>query len=202
LGEEEEVMKYLTPDLLARFRSLDDSVAEAASAEWQRQCEAYNKHLKEIRTDLSPGVRRLLRRHQFHDAKVLTMASDEVPHFSFFLEMNEPTEEGGKKRLELRYRLVGGVGKGYEMVEHNVLAGDGKPFGWWLYDEFDVNKGDVPAMTHSILFTGGGEIRLTFYSVNCRRLDFFSHPTDEQGVVDSKLAGGWTPLKKDTLTTI
>jgi len=81
-------MKYFTPDLLARFRSLDDAVAEAASVEWQHQCEAYTKHLKEIRLDLSSGARRVLRRYQFHDAKVLTIASDDVPHFSFFLEID------------------------------------------------------------------------------------------------------------------
>lgn len=187
-------MKYMTPELLARFRSLDDSIAEAASAEWERRCEAYNEHLEEIRGSLSRGSRRLLR-YQFHDAKVRTMAADEVPHFSFFISLPDPTERGGRKHLELRYRLVGGIGKGYERLQHKELEGDGKPFGWWLYDEFDLSEGSVPAMTHSILFTGGQEIRLTFFSVSCRRLDFFSLPTNDEGVVDPKVVGEWIPLK-------
>ena len=187
-------MKYMTPELLSRFRSLDDSVAEAASAEWERQCEAYLQRLKETRTNLSPATRRLLR-YQFHDAKVLTMAADEVPHFSIFIELTDPAEREGKKRLELRYRLVGGAGKGYEWLQHKELAGDGRPFGWWLYDELELSEGNGPAMTHSILFTGGQEIRLTFFSVSCRRLDFFSLPTNDEGVIDPKVAGKWTPLK-------
>jgi hypothetical protein len=87
----------LTPDLLARFRSLNDDIAEAASAEWERQCQAYNQHLKEIRPHLSRGARRLLRSFPFHDAKVLALAADDAPHFSLFLELNEPAEK--KKRM-------------------------------------------------------------------------------------------------------
>jgi hypothetical protein len=195
LGEEEKVMKYMTSDLLARFRSPDDAVAEAASAEWQRQGDAYLQHLKEIRPNLASGARRLLR-YSFHDAKVLTMAADDVPHFSFVLELDDPVGRGGKKCLELKYRLVGGPGKGFDMVQHKELAGDGKQFGWWLYDEFDLSAGDIPVTTHSILFTGGWELQLRFFSVRSRRLDFFSLPADERGLVDPKLEGGkWAPLK-------
>lgn len=171
-------MNYLTPDLLARFRSLDDEVAEAASAEWERRCEAYNQHIKAIRAHLSRGARRLLRCCSFHDAKVLALAADDALHFSLLLERNKPGEREGKQRLELRYRLAGGVAKGYEIHRHEALSGDGKPFGWWLYDELDVAKGDVPAMRHSILFTGGYELRLTFFAVSCRRLDFLALPVD------------------------
>jgi hypothetical protein len=165
----------MTP-ICSRFRSLDDEIAEAASVEWERRCEAYNQHLKEIRDHFSRGARRLLRCYPFHDAQVVALAADESRHFSLFLELDEPAERENKKRLELRYRLVGGTAKAYEIHRHEALSGDGKPFGWWLYDELDVANGEIPAMTHSILFTGGYELRLTFFAVNCRRVDFLSVP--------------------------
>jgi len=189
-------MKYMTPDLLAQFRSENDDIADAAAAEWDRQCEAYIAHLKEVRPSLSPGARRLLRHYNFHDAKMTALAADDVPHFSIFVELDDPAEPDGKKNLELRYRLVGGPPQGFEVKKHEALVGDGRPFGWWLYDEFDVSTGDVPAMTHSILFTGGYEIRLTFFSVSCRRLDFLSLPADENGLGSPKVAGQWASLKE------
>jgi hypothetical protein len=187
-------MKYMTPDLLARFRSPDDDVADAADSEWERQAKAYTQHLREIRKDLTGGVRRLLR-YNLHDAKVLTMAVDEVPHFSLFLELDEPGEPDGKKRLELRYRLVSSVKKSLSITRHEALIGDGKPLAWWLYDEIDMLQGEVPALTHSILLTGGYEIRLTFFGVSIRKLDFFSLPSHEAGEADPKIAGQWKSLR-------
>jgi hypothetical protein len=191
---EEEAMKYMTPELLARVRSLDDSVAEAARDEWQERCEVYNRRLKEIRGEFSSGVRRLMR-FNFHDAKVKGMAGDEAPHFSLFLELSDPSQPSGKKDLEIRYRLVGGMGTGFEVLRHRELREDGAPFRWWLYDELDISDGKIRAMTHSILFSGGWEIRLTFYSVSCRRLDFLSLPMDEESIIDPKVAGKWASLK-------
>ena len=49
-------MKYMTPELLARFRSENDDIADAAAEEWDRQCEAYREHLKTIRASLSRGA--------------------------------------------------------------------------------------------------------------------------------------------------
>ncbi len=124
------------------------------------------------------------------------LAADDVPHFSIFVELDGQAEPDGKKNLELRYRLVGGLLKGFEVKKHEALVGDGRPFGWWPYDEFDVSTGDVPAMTHSILFTGGYEIRLTLFSVSCRRLGFLSLPAAENGFGNPKLAGQLASLKE------
>jgi hypothetical protein len=187
-------MKFLTPDLITRFRSEDDAVAEPAALEWERQGEAYRRHLKAIRAALSPGARSLLKRYYLHDAKVLALTIDETPHFSIFLELDAPAEPDGKKRLELRYRLVGGARRGYDLAIHPALAGDGAPLGWWLYDEMDVTAGDVPAMTHNILFTGGYEVRLTFFAVSCRRLDFVSLPRDGEGAADVQRIERWARL--------
>ena len=181
-------MKFFPPDLIARTRSDDDAVADDASVEWDRQCKAYNQHLQAIRPRLSRGARRLLRNRHLHDAKVLTIAVDEVPRCSLFLQLDDPDTPAGKKFHELRYRLVGGPGRGLEWLRHKELAGDGKPLGMWLYDEMDVVEGNYNLMTHSILLTGGWEVRLTFVGVTSRRLDFLSLPTDEEGVTAVLLA--------------
>jgi hypothetical protein len=183
-------MKYMTPDLLAKFRSQDDDVADAAAAEWEKQCDAYKNHLKEIRNILSPGARRLLHRN-FHDAKVLTLATDdEMEHCSIFLEFDDPDNPKLKKSLELKYRLVSG-GQGFALTKHPAVD-DGKELGWWLYDEFDVTPGDVPIMTHSILLTGGWEICLKFFRVSSCPTNIWSFDTTE-GIIDPKRTGIWKP---------
>jgi hypothetical protein len=39
-------MKYFKPELLARYRSLDDGVAEAAAEEWEQAVVAYRRRLR------------------------------------------------------------------------------------------------------------------------------------------------------------
>ena len=176
-------MKYMTPDLIARFRSENDDVAEPAAEEWERRCEAYRTHWKAIREELPKSVRRLLARCSLHDARVLAVAAEEKPYFSIFLDLESPADPRDK-RLELRYRLAGGVRKGLRLVKHPALAGDGKPLAWWLYDEFDVSEGPVPVFTHSILLTGGYEFQLTFFALSCRRLNFLFPALNAEGEVD------------------
>ena len=118
-----------------------------------------------------------------HDARVLAIAADENPHFSIFLELENPADPRDR-RLELRYRLAGGMRRGLRLVKHAALVGDGKPLAWWLYDEFDVSQGPVPAFTHSILLTGGYEFQLTFFTLSCQRLNFLFSAVNAQGEVD------------------
>ena len=173
----------MTPELIARFRSEDDDIAEAAAAEWERRGEKYRTRLQAIRGELPKSVRRLLGRHALHDARVLAIAADANPHFSIFLELENPADPRDR-RLELRYRLAGGMRKGLRLVKHSALAGDGKPLAWWLYDEFDVSEGPVPAFTHSILLTGGYEFQLTFFALSCRRLNLLFPAVNAEGEVD------------------
>jgi hypothetical protein len=81
----------------------------------------------------------------------------------------------------LRYRLVGGIKTGLKLSKHPSLAGAGKAFGWWLYDEIDLAKrGRRPTVAHSILFTGGHEVRVTFTTVTASHVRFFL----PQGLLD------------------
>src|SRR5215210_5284505 len=120
-------MKYMTPAILARSRSQDDTVAEVAIADWEQACARYNNYLERIQSSFPRSVRKLLQPNSnLHDAKVLTMTADEVAHFSFFLEVSNPHKQQ-VKYLELRYRLVGEIKRAFRLTKHPDLAGDGKP---------------------------------------------------------------------------
>jgi hypothetical protein len=170
-------MKYFTPALLVRFGSTNDATADAAQDEWERAHAAYLNHLKAIRPQLPRSVRGLLRRYYLHDAKVLTMAIDETPCFSLFLQLSNPANVLDRY-IELTYRLSGRIKPGLRVIRHVSQAGEGKPFGWWLYDEIDVLKGGpVATLTHSILFTAGCELQLHFSGFRSRRLRQLMFPT-------------------------
>jgi hypothetical protein len=156
-------MNYLTPELVARSRSEDETIAEAAGADWERACEEYNQRVDALRPKLPKGVRTLLDRLYLHDARVLALAVEEAPVFSIFLQLDNPP----KKLVELKYSLAAPP----KLLRHTSLAGDGKPLQWWLYDEIDVlEEGPVSVIKHSILLTGGWELQLLFSNLRCKRL--------------------------------
>lgn len=165
-------MKYMTPELISRTRSTDEDAADRAWHEWEAVGRAYRKHLRSIRNDLPPGVRRL-RKLDLHDARVLTMASDLVRHFSLIVELDGEGEPAGR-RFELRYQLVGHVEHAVKFAKHPVLAGDGRPMSRLLYDEIESHQAALPPgeFTHCLLFTGGCELQVTFTALAIRRLRF------------------------------
>jgi hypothetical protein len=148
-------MKFFTPDLLFRFGSEDDATADAANEEWERANDKYLQRLQKIRHLLPRGARSLLRNHCLHDARVVMLGVPEGHRvISLLLELDTPRDQG----LLLRYDLQ----KPPALLKHAELAEIGTPLEW-LYDEFDVAKPvQRPVFTHSILFTGGRELRLTF----------------------------------------
>lgn len=177
-------MKYFTLDLLARFGSTDDAIADAAHREWDAVHEAYLERLRAIRTRLPKSVRNVLKSFCLHDAKVLTMTFDEKPFFSIFLEIRNP----GKPRdrfLELRYRVTSRP----VFSRHRPVLEDGAPFRWWLYDEMDVTDENRYEFTHSILFTGGYELQLFFTALSISRpkWTFFPRSTADSEKVEQEL---------------
>lgn len=164
-------MKYMTSDLLARIRSPETAVAEAALAEWQESCDRYNRHVEDIQAGLPRAARKLLSpRFNLHDARVVTLAVDEAPLLSIYVERDNPSHPGDRY-LELRYRLAGDRGAALKLTKHAALAADGRPLGWWLYDEFEVvREGQITTFAHSILFTGGIELKVLFFSLGCQRV--------------------------------
>ena len=148
-------MKYFTPDLLAECRSPGPEVAEAAAAKWQRRAEAYRRRLQTICPRLPPGVRRLLRSVALHDAHLLsTNVADKRGRKQFFLSFRL-SGRGGQAGVQLRYD---GVKRVTVALHDPHAAGDAELFA--LYDEFDVLADNT--LTHSLLLTGGVEIRVRF----------------------------------------
>jgi hypothetical protein len=155
-NREGDEVRYFTPDLLAKCRSSDPDVAESAATKWEGRAEAYRKRLHEIHPGLPFGARRMMRSVTLHDACLLDAAEVSLPgrsHQLFLLF--QLADSDGRAVVQLRYVTVNPP----KMVKHESYEpGDTRRFA--LYDEFDVSADGVP--THSILLTGGVEIRIRF----------------------------------------
>jgi hypothetical protein len=151
-------VKYFTPDLLAECRSSDPDVAEAAAVKWQGRAEAYRKRLREIHHRLPLGVRKLMRSLTLHDAYLLTMNHAKVRGRPQFFLNFQLADGDGRAGVQLRYDVV----KPPKVVLHDHVSADTVLFA--LYDEFDVSAGGT--LTHSILMTGGVEVRVRFANLH------------------------------------
>jgi hypothetical protein len=166
-------MKYMTPALIQRFRSEDEHVAEVASVEWEAACEKYNRWVRSVFQGLPNSLQRLLSSgYCLHDAKVLTIVPDDWrSEFTLFLQLDSPD----KKRVAIKYKLYNpdelSLQKSVDFSLHRCLKGDGPPLQWCMYDEVGIEQdGPERVYSHSLLFTGGWEIRLLFLKVQIRRL--------------------------------
>jgi hypothetical protein len=154
-------MKYMTADLIARFRSTDDRIADAAADDWDRACASYNNRIESIKANLPASVQQLLEGPCLHDARVLT-AFMEADCFCILLQLDNPP-----RKLELKYTLAERE-KGFGAQRHQQLENDGQRGQWVMYDEIEVlNEGDRPVFLHSILLTGGWEFNICFHDLAC-----------------------------------
>jgi hypothetical protein len=151
-------MKYFTPELLTRFGSPDDRVADAAQAEWEAATAKYQKHFRSIERQLPKRLRGLLRRYSLHDATVsFAGVADEV--IDLTLKLDTPPRE----TVFLRYRLVSDV----QMVAHVVPGHDTTQVLSWLYDEIDIaGEGVFPIIEQRILFSTGLELTIQFQDLS------------------------------------
>jgi hypothetical protein len=151
-------MKYFIPDLLARYGSLDDHVADAAHDEWEAATQQYQKHFRSIRRQLPRKLRGLLRRYHLHDARVCFVGkADQVLHLT--LQLDTPPRE----TIFLRYRFVSEV----KMISHAIAGHDGKEPVTWLYDEVDIaSDGVFPVIEQRILFSNGLELAVHFQDLS------------------------------------
>jgi hypothetical protein len=177
-------MKFFTPDLVLRFGSTDDAVADAAHEEWEKVNQKYLDHLERIRPQLPRAVRSFLRNFCLHDARLLALGvgADQL-QLSLFLELDSPRDHG----ILLTYHLS----RRPELIKHPELAELGTPIEW-LYDEFDLaRRATLPATTHFILFTGGRELRLAFRALRVLVFEKVLAPAvqGQEADLDSLLAG-------------
>ncbi len=169
-------MKYFKPELLARCRSLDDDMAEAAAEEWEQASVAYRARLRAIRLQLPPAARRLVSRVTLHDAKVLGVASSRRgPWFSLRLHLEGTPAQPGEG-LELAYHVVAVPHGGLVFRKHAIDQSPAEPL-WVLYNEFDIDA-ERAFFTHSLLLTGGFEMEIRFHNLRVRYLDEVVSPLE------------------------
>lgn len=146
-------MKYFTPELLERFQSDDDEVADAAQEEWDRRCADYRKRLEWVKLSLPRQFQTLLQEYRLHDAQVVSGKVDDAFASTFgtprlyFIELRP--EASPQANLLLTYVLVGG------QQPPDIPRGS-----YWMYDEIDISQSGF--FSHTILFSDGRELALLF----------------------------------------
>ncbi len=162
-------MNYFTPDLLVRFGSENDQVADAASDEWEQLSKRYADHLRAISAGLPEAARALIDRFPLHDARVLEIGWDDKSSRLFIVLR---LEEGPEQGVQIEYHLTAGPA----VYEHGELYEEEAPLEW-LYDELDVLEGtNPPVYTHSILFTKGLELQVEFTGLALRPYRIVTRP--------------------------
>jgi hypothetical protein len=123
-------MKYFTPDLLARFGSSDEAVADAAEKEWDGKQKEYRKYLQSISArDDGPGFD--LRDRLFHENSLLCKAL----RTTLTVEQYARYEPHVRQLLAERHRLAADLGLGKtsmlarQRVDHRRRPADDGPLG-------------------------------------------------------------------------
>lgn len=155
-------MKYFTPELIARLNSPDNSVADAATEEWEKRLEQYERDLQEVEPQLPEHIREfngLL----LHDARVYSLARH-GDRLVMILRKDIPPRD----LVIIDYVLSEEPSINREAL--SPLYRD--PAMEFLYDEFTVvRQGDVPLYEQSILFSNAWEVRLRFVDVRVTLAD-------------------------------
>jgi len=182
-------MRFFTPELLKRYRSTDDVVADAASEEWDRAIDAYRRHVKDLRRKMSDSAKDAMRLPSLHDARLIGYLAAKGPLVIMIARL-----EGSKgvpgPILEYAYHTVGRDGrKGVSSTKHDAgetLPKKGLPY--LLYDEFDL--GETPdTFTHSILFSDGTVTRVRFRELTARLVEPLAVPGIQEAGSELSLAG-------------
>ncbi len=153
-------MRYFTRDLYRRCRSTDETVLDAACAEWEQANEAYERHLQAIEPKFPPPLRELATL-LLHDAKVQSIARQDN-QLILVLHKDIPPRD----LVILRYELAG------EPVADQFADA---PTDWsrpmtFEFDELDIEEtGEGKLYTQSIVFANGWMMRLRFRDVRVTR---------------------------------
>jgi hypothetical protein len=176
------MMQYLKPEILARLRSLDDDVAEAAANEWEQAVARYNAELDAIRPILPAGVRTLHAHCSLHDARIRgILLASRRPRLSLLIQLEGRSAHPGAA-LELRYVLAGtSKHPGFTIRGHPVPERDVQDWGRIQYDEFSiVADAPVDVFAHSLLLRGEAELQIWFTEMQVRPLAKVILPSVEQ----------------------
>jgi hypothetical protein len=165
-------MRFFTPELLIRFNSSNDRVADRADAAWEKAIRDYRSHLAGLRDLMPPQVKKLSEL-SLHDAEVLASEEDSEPSGKPLYRIPFKLSPGGfplamvgvrqeSKIVFLIYRLAG--------VVRNHQAKGSWPFSkqrlHWLYDEIDVAQSAPENYLHRVLFSDGTVLEIPFQDVS------------------------------------
>lgn len=154
-------MKYATPELLARFNSNDEEIATQADKEWEAASEQYVKYLETIKHVLPSATQMLLEKYYLHDAQVLSFTEQSHTAYKLLILLRLDTPPFGT--IEIAYYLNGKP----EYIDHEKHLPSLNPL-VWLQDEFEV--GHCATFLHSILFSGGKELRIPFINMEVKHV--------------------------------
>jgi hypothetical protein len=151
-------MKYFTPDLVVRFGSKDDAVADAAEREWEEAGDRYVAYLDTIRPHLSAGLRAIDESYYLHDSLIRGMGQ-QGSTFSMILQLDTPPQS----ILTFTYDLVEPP-----VITRDVLPQEQRTTGdivSWQYNEIEIIPGDPPTWREALLLSNGWELALHFRDV-------------------------------------
>jgi hypothetical protein len=161
------VMMFLTPELLIKFNSPDDEVADRADADWEEAITAYRTHLDRLRDHMSAAAQKLADLC-LHDAELLAVDQQAEPDFAWPLK-GLPLGPGfaivslrqDNEIVSLFYVLWDRIRK----HEPNTTWPFSRSKTHWLYDEVDVAPIQGGSFLHRVLLSDGTVLEIPFVSV-------------------------------------
>jgi hypothetical protein len=149
-------MKFFTRELLERYGSQDDMVANAADAEWEAVLERYERYLQSIEGQLPEPIREFTKL-LLHDAIVWSIAR-QANKLIMVMHKDIPP----RNVVILTYTLTQ-----EPAIDKEALSPEHRgPIMDFQYDEFElVSGGDRPIYSQSIVFGNGWEMSLRFSDV-------------------------------------
>jgi hypothetical protein len=159
-------MKFFTPELLVRFRSADDDIADQANKEWERAIERYRRRFQRIRYRLPESLRVFDREQCLHDAEVFGPAWLPLPPLRverrvvvlIAQQINTMLPETQHTLAILEYSVA------TDPVIEKPVSDESfreSPAPQWEYDEIDLIEPSL--FSHEILFSDGRVVKMLFH---------------------------------------
>jgi hypothetical protein len=190
-SEGKEDMKYFKAELLAKCRSMDDDVADAAAKKWQQAIVAYRTHLREIRGRLPMNARRLMSKYVLHDAKVPQSGFAKDANLFVVLIQIEGSSSQPGNMMQLYYTLP----NQHSVFTTGTIPIESKPGSWILYNEFALSK-QANTFMHSILLSDDTEWLIRFHDL---QFHVFDVPVQQRSTPAAKEAKSAIKVKPTTL---
>jgi hypothetical protein len=154
-------MKFFTRDLIERVGSPDTAIANHAQDEWEQAVDRYDDYWQSIRPIVPKAMGYIHDHFYLHDAVVRGMGRN-GDQFIVVLQLAPPPHD----LLTLTYTLTS-----EPSIDRESLSLEPPPPAnhvEWLYDEVDIGgSGSI----HTILFSNGWEVQLTFRDLTVTQAD-------------------------------